>query len=220
MNIEEIQDKLAEPFGVNEISFRVGSTTRDKDKGMCLYYMDSRAVESRLDAVLGIDGWQNRYPYEGCCEIGIKVGDEWLWKSNGAGETDFEGIKGRYSDSLKRAATMWGIGRYLYDGDSKWYEIQPRGKSFAFTNQAMLEIKQDYAKWMKFLANVFRFKKGEKDEVVKQVKEALFAGDEVGLKQVLDEYPTNEAKVAVWALFTSRERDSIKKLLSDEAAAA
>lgn len=217
MDIEEIQEKLAAPFGVNEISFRVGSTTRDKEKGMCLYYMDSRAVESRLDDVLGMGGWQNRYPYEGCCEIGLLIGGEWLWKSNGAGETDFEGIKGRYSDSLKRAATMWGIGRYLYDGDSKWYPIQARGKSFAFTDAAMISIKQDYAAWLKILEGAFRFRSGEKDEIIKQVKDALFAGDEMALKQIFEEYQEPVQKMKVWALFTSWERDSIKKMLSDGA---
>jgi len=62
----------------------------------------------------------------------------------------------------------------------------------------------------------FKFKAGEKDEIVKQVKESLDKGDEVGLKQVLDEYHEPEQKMAVWALFTSRERSSIKALLDDE----
>jgi hypothetical protein len=66
----------------------------------------------------------------------------------------------------------------------------------------------------------FRFKPGEKDEIIKQVKDALFNGDGLALKQILDEYHEPESKMAVWALFTSRERDSIKKMLDDNAAAA
>ena len=62
----------------------------------------------------------------------------------------------------------------------------------------------------------FKFKAGEKDEIVKQVKDALHNGDEVGLKQVLDEYHEPEQKMAVWSLFTSRERSSIKEMLTDE----
>ena len=215
MNTEEIQDKLSAPFMVNEINYRVGSTNKDKTSGMCLYYMDSRAVESRLDDVLGIDGWQARYPYKGCCDIGIKLNGEWLWKSNGAGETDFEAEKGQYSDAFKRAATMWGIGRYLYGGGASWYDIQARGRSYAFTNNAMVKIKQDYAKWLKALQGEFRFKPGERDEVVKQVKDALFNGDEVGLKQILSEYNEPAEKMKVWSLFTSWESDSIKKLTND-----
>ena len=63
---------------------------------------------------------------------------------------------------------------------------------------------------------IFKFKAGEKDEIVKQVKDALHNGDEVGLKQVLDEYHEPEQKMAVWSLFTSRERSSIKEMLTDE----
>ena len=66
----------------------------------------------------------------------------------------------------------------------------------------------------------YRFKPSEKDEIVKQVKDALFAGDEIAIKQVLGEYHDPEAKMAVWALFTSKERDSIKKMISDEVAVA
>ena len=103
--------KLSAPFRADEISFRVGATNKDKTTGMCLYYMDARAVENRLDDVCGIGGWQNVYPFDGCCEISIWIESEkpfieqWVSKANGAGETDFEGEKGKYSDAFKRAAT-------------------------------------------------------------------------------------------------------------------
>jgi hypothetical protein len=58
-----------------------------------------------------------------------------------------------------------------------------------------------------------RFKPGEKDRVIKGVKEALFNGDEHGLKEILDEYSDPEEKMKVWALFTSTERASIKELM-------
>ena len=59
---------------------------------------------------------------------------------------------------------------------------------------------------------VFRFKAGQKEEIHKQVLACLEDGDEHGLNQILSEYTSVEAKMAVWALFNSRERDSIKKL--------
>lgn len=61
-----------------------------------------------------------------------------------------------------------------------------------------------------------RFKAGEKDEILKQVRDCLFNGDEVGLQQIFDEYQDNEVKLKVWSLFTSTERASIKALLNDE----
>jgi len=124
---------LSAPFAAEEIEWRVGSTTKDKDKGLALAYLDARAVMDRLDAVCGPDGWQCRYPHANgktCCEIGIKIESEWIWKSDGAGDTDFEGAKGAFSDAFKRAAVRWGIGRYLYHLDSPWVKIEPAGRSY------------------------------------------------------------------------------------------
>jgi len=216
-----IEGRLSAPFRADEILFRVGATNREKTTGMCLYYMDARAVENRLDEVCGIDGWQNRYAFDGCCEIGIQfvrdknvMGMEWLWKANGAGETDFEGEKGKYSDSFKRAATMWGIGRYLYGGPSRWYEIQARGKSFVFTDTAMAQIKKDYEGW---IHGLHRFKPGEREEYVKQIRTAIKAGDHTGLRQLWDEL-SELAVMKLWKEFSSAERDAIKGLLADDAA--
>lgn len=134
--------KLKEPFPADRISWRVGSTTKDKSKGMALAYIDARDVQDRLDEVCGVDGWQCRYvpmhDKKTVCEIGIKVGwavgntlmpttmqkvFEWVWKSDGAGDTDVEAEKGSLSDAFKRAAVRWGIGRYLYDVESPWVEV-------------------------------------------------------------------------------------------------
>lgn len=117
---------LAAPFPPEAILWRVGSTTKDKTKGMALAYLDARAVMERLDAVCTPAGWQDTYPHAGqktVCNIGIKCGDEWIWKADGAGDSDIEAEKGALSDAFKRAAVRWGIGRYLYDLDSPWVEL-------------------------------------------------------------------------------------------------
>jgi hypothetical protein len=101
---------------------------------MALAYIDARDVQDRLDECCGIGGWQNRYvpmhDKKTVCEIGIRIGEEWVWKSDGAGDSDIEAEKGALSDSFKRAAVKWGIGRYLYDLDSPWVALEPAGKSF------------------------------------------------------------------------------------------
>ena len=66
----------------------------------------------------------------GCCRIGIKIDNEWVWRSNGAGETQVEGEKGKFSDAFKRAAVLWGVGRYLYYLDNTWVKIKPQGRSY------------------------------------------------------------------------------------------
>ncbi len=128
---------LRRPFKVNQISWRVGATTKDKSKGIALAYIDARDVMKRLDDVCGIEGWQNRYTHvtaQGVvCEIGIKhpteLGHVWIWKSNGAGETKVEGEKGAMSDAFKRTGVMWGIGRYLYSLPQVWVPLN--GKKLA-----------------------------------------------------------------------------------------
>lgn len=125
-------DKLGAPFSPTAISWRIGSTTSDKTKGMALAYLDARDVADRLDEVCTPAGWQCRYSHVGpitVCEIGIKVGDEWLFKADGAGQSDIEAEKGALSDAFKRAAVRWNIGRYLYSLQSPWVEIETRGRT-------------------------------------------------------------------------------------------
>ena len=132
----DIFEQLASPFDPSEIDWRVGSTNGDKTKGMALAYIDARAVMDRLDMVVGPAGWQCRYTMgEGktVCEISVKCGDEWVTKSDGAGNTDFEAEKGALSDAFKRAAVRWGIGRYLYNIASPWVPIEAKGKSHFIT---------------------------------------------------------------------------------------
>lgn len=132
MSPEEFE-KLAAPFPADAISWRVGSTTQDKSKGLALAYLDARDVMDRLDFACGPGGWQCRYSHANgktVCDIAIKVGDEWIWKADGAGDTDVEAEKGALSDAFKRAAVRWGIGRYLYGLPSPWVELEPAGRSY------------------------------------------------------------------------------------------
>ncbi len=130
--------KLCEPFPPDRVSWRVGSTSGDKTRGLALGYIDARDVMQRLDEVVGPENWQCRYSHaenKTVCEIGILIPrhedmPEWVWKADGAGDTDFEAEKGALSDAFKRAAVRWGIGRYLYDLPAEWVHIEPAGKSY------------------------------------------------------------------------------------------
>lgn len=115
---------LAKEFPKEAVHWRAQTLTRNGDKALALAYIDARDVMDRLDDVCGPENWQSRYTETAkgrvLCEIGIKIGDEWVWKSDGAGDTAVEGEKGGISDALKRAAVQWGIGRYLYRLDAVW----------------------------------------------------------------------------------------------------
>ena len=135
--------ELSRPFPPEEIEWRIGATNADKTKGMALAYLNARAVMERLDEVCGPEGWQCRYPHANgktCCEIGIKIGDEWVWKSDGAGDTDVEGVKGAFSDAFKRAAVRFGIGRYLYSIQSPWVKISKKGNSHIIADGEHLKL--------------------------------------------------------------------------------
>jgi hypothetical protein len=127
-----IREQLAAPFPPESISWRVGTTTKDKSRGLALAYLTARDVMDRLDDVFGIDGWSDEYKFEGMrivCTIRAAATepsgwrDGWVSKTDAAGETNIEGEKGGVSDAFKRAAVKWGIGRYLYHLDSPWVEL-------------------------------------------------------------------------------------------------
>lgn len=138
---DEIFARLAAPFPVDKVSWRTGATNKKKrqrdtkdqyakaTQGIALAYIDSRDLMERLDEVVGSGNWQNRYSHaeqKTVCEIGIRIDGEWIWKSNGAGDTAHEAEKGALSDAFKRAGVMWGVGRYLYDLQSPWVKLDDR----------------------------------------------------------------------------------------------
>lgn len=121
MTTEEKMAALRRPFYSNEIEWRTqscGITNNGKPWAVVLAYITNRAIMNRLDEVFGIDGWRNEFVKWGdgatLCGISCRIGEEWITKWDGASETDIEATKGGLSDSMKRAAVQWGIGRYLY----------------------------------------------------------------------------------------------------------
>jgi len=143
----DILQELSNPFPPAKISWRVGSTTADKKRGLALAYIDARDVMARLDQVCGAAGWQDRYEFHGprtVCYLSIKIDGEWVTKADGAGDSDVEAEKGAISDAFKRAAVKWGIGRYLYDVEGPWVELRAAGRSFAIADS-------EYARLAKIL---------------------------------------------------------------------
>lgn len=123
---------LAEPFAANEIEWRVGNKSKRGDRATLLCYLTSRAVQDRLDRVVGPGNWRDRYEpvvVNGklagfLCTLEIRVAGEWLGKSDISDITDIEALKGGVSGALKRAAVKWGIGRYLYELDARYHPIR------------------------------------------------------------------------------------------------
>jgi hypothetical protein len=142
--MSDMQQQLSAPFPPADVSWRVGATNKDKTKGMALAYIDARDVMARLDTVVGSENWQDEYTETAkgriFCKLSIQVDGQWVTKSDGAGDTDYEGDKGAISDAFKRAAVKWGIGRYLYGLDSPWVEIEMKGNTAVLPQASKLRL--------------------------------------------------------------------------------
>lgn len=103
----------------DEVEWRVQSVTKT-GKTVVVPYIQNRAVQQRLDSLYGPMGWRNEYKEwrtKGViCGISIynDLIEQWVTKWDGADETNIEPTKGGLSDSMKRCAVQWGMGRELY----------------------------------------------------------------------------------------------------------
>lgn len=94
----------------------------------CVAYIDARDVMDLLDRAVGFENWTDRY-YEingqVMCSLGLRMAknEEFVYKSDTGSAGDIEAEKSVVSDAFKRAAVKWGIGRFLYDLEIKWVDI-------------------------------------------------------------------------------------------------
>lgn len=139
----------------SEVECRVGQAS---EKGLSLLlYKDARADMAILDETVGQARWQREhYEVKGnlYCRVGIKINDEWIWKSDCGTESNTEAQKGESSDAFKRACVNWSIGRELYSAPFIWikkddcniYTVQVNNKTIYRCNDnfevSEIEIKE------------------------------------------------------------------------------
>lgn len=129
---------LVSPFDEKTLGVKVQSTSRDKTKAMLVCYLQHTDVAARLDSV---------DPSWGC-----EISDEKLSTfTNSLGKVETicttrtritvkgvtrEGVgegqdpKSAASDSMKRAAMLFGVGRYLYDSETVWVPYNEASDKF------------------------------------------------------------------------------------------
>ena len=62
----ELQEALSAPFQNADIEWRVSATNHEKTNGLAVPYVTNRAIQTRLDDTVGIDGWHNDFvPWKG-----------------------------------------------------------------------------------------------------------------------------------------------------------
>jgi hypothetical protein len=131
------------PFDVILLRWRVTEWSDDGTRGLMLPYADPRAYSDRLNDLFTPAGWTRRYTVQTSapvqrskrgpaakilvtCEVTITcigtnsgTGEEWSDKENA--------LTGAEAQAFKRALSCFGLGRYLYDMDGEWVDLDQQG---------------------------------------------------------------------------------------------
>jgi|SRR5665213_208924 len=136
--VKEIIAKLEEPFDPELIYYKPQAINKAKDKAIAAAYADPRAYSDRLNEAVGANGWsrhyevstinpiagpdpkdwKNKYIYKGKVLVVATLIIEGVGQNSGTGESDAvdeNAITSAEAQAFKRAATCFGLGRYLYD---------------------------------------------------------------------------------------------------------
>src|ERR1700722_14510884 len=142
MDLDALFTQLAEPFDPNEIKWRVTHTTRDGSRGAVVAYADPRAYTDRLNQLFTPTGWTRTYEVSTVsavtrmkkdkliqtgkvlvtCTLTITglgchagSGEDWADESNAMTTAE--------AQAFKRAASCYGLGRYLYNLAEMWVPL-------------------------------------------------------------------------------------------------
>jgi len=131
------------PFEANLVQWRVTERSEDGTCGLMMPYADPRAYSDRLNNLFTPAGWTRRYAVQtsapvqrskrgpaakilvtcevtiGCIGTNSGTGEEWSDKENA--------LTGAEAQAFKRALSCFGLGRYLYDMDGEWIELDQHG---------------------------------------------------------------------------------------------
>ncbi|MGN4457331.1 Rad52/Rad22 family DNA repair protein [Bacillus cereus group sp. MYBK57-1] len=154
-----IMESLQAEFPFEQLGWKITNTFESQGRFFAYVapFVDARAIQDRFDEVFGIDNWQVSYEKWGekatKCTISVFLNERWISKEDGSEESDYSSVKGGFSNSLKRAAVLWGVGRYLYNVKPIKVELSTRSngpnsiyvsyqkKGYHFTPPTMLQQK-------------------------------------------------------------------------------
>lgn len=189
---------LKQPFDTRFLKVRIGARTKDKSKGIALFYLDSREVQKRLDEVCGIDGWRSEMQEtsEGVlCTISIRMPNgEWVSRTDGGEKSQVAPFKGACSDALKRAAAQFGIGRYLYYVPNSWHSLLNDGKIFADIDSVRDSLPEwalpskQIQDWEEIAIKEFKYGQDEVEELENPDKEADLIKTDANKIKAIEEF--------------------------------
>ncbi|HET9306728.1 MAG TPA: Rad52/Rad22 family DNA repair protein [Candidatus Sulfotelmatobacter sp.] len=142
--LNEVLRALAVPFDATVVQWRVTEWSDDSTRGLMLPYADPRAYSDRLNDLFTPAGWSRKYTVQASasvergrrgpaakilvtCEVTITcigtnsgTGEEWSDKENA--------LTAAEAQAFKRALSCFGLGRYLYDIDGEWVDLDQNGR--------------------------------------------------------------------------------------------
>jgi hypothetical protein len=129
--VQALAAALSAPFDPKDVKFKPQSVKNNRCLAMA--YIDARLIQDRLDEVLGVENWQDRYQIlpDGSvmCRLRVNLGGRWITKADVGSPSEQpdsgDRLKAAFSDALKRAAVKFGIGRYLYRLSAQWVDYDP-----------------------------------------------------------------------------------------------
>ena len=141
-DLKKLLEELAVPFAPDHVRWRVTNTSNDKKRGQIVAYADPRAYTDRLNALFTPRGWTREYRVETMNNITrLKKGETivtgkvlvtctvtiiGLWSHSGTGEEwadDDNGMTSADAQAFKRACSCFGLGRYFYDFQAPWVDL-------------------------------------------------------------------------------------------------
>jgi hypothetical protein len=139
----EIQfTRLAEPFDLSEIKWRVTHRSRDGSRGAVIAFADPRAYTDRLNRLFTPTGWTRSYEVSTVSSVTRTKKDKLIQTGKvlvtctltitglgchaGSGEEwadEENAMTAAEAQAFKRAASCYGLGRYLYDLAEMWVPL-------------------------------------------------------------------------------------------------
>lgn len=139
-DLGQMLDQLRQPFHPSQVQWLPGAVKGER--ALAIAYADLRAYMNRLDEVCG-DDWSVAYEPWGADRIICRMTIGGVMRSS-TGETTNESEKSEIggtvaeAQAFKRAAAMFGLGRYLYNLPSGWADFDPKTKKFTDKAKAKL----------------------------------------------------------------------------------
>jgi hypothetical protein len=141
-NLDALFAQLAVPFDPREIKWRVTHTNRDGNRGAVIAFADPRAYTDRLNRLFTPTGWTRSYEVSTVSSVTRTKKDKLIQTGKvlvtctltitglgchaGSGEEwadEENAMTAAEAQAFKRAASCYGLGRYLYNLAEMWVPL-------------------------------------------------------------------------------------------------